>query len=371
MKAADRMARGQDARRSLAERLRDLRAARWPGLRVKQSELASALGVSVPTVSSWESLTNPVLPPVRHLESIASFYASRRSMTEGAPHVPLPADLTGAEQQDREGLWGEFRKMRSAALRATPPKGAAAGSPLESDLWSFPDGKPIVIVCAELPGDMLKDVRYADPHDPDFIRLYRLADLDSLFELHGHLRAVNPHNQVDVRRATNLANDDLSSHLVILGGVDWNPLARSVLSRLSLPVRQVADWAANKPPYFEVTVDGETKRFSPRLEHLSEPGPAGGREVLTEDVALFVRAANPANLATTVTICNGMYGNGTYGAVRALTDARFRDQNSTYARERFEDSAEFCILTRVRIIENLGMTPDWTVAENVLFGWSR
>jgi len=365
------MARGQDARRSLAERLRDLRAARWPGLRVKQSELANALGVSVPTVSSWESLTNPVLPPVRHLESIASFYASRRSMTEGAPHVPLPADLTGAEQQDRDGLWGEFRKMRSAALRATPPKGAAVGSPLESDLWSFPDGKSIVIVCAELPGDMLKEVRYADPHDPDFIRLYRMADLDSLFELHGHLRAVNPHNQVDVRRATNLTNDDLSSHLVILGGVDWNPLARSVLHRLSLPVRQVTDWAAKKLPYFEVTEDGEAKRFSPRLEHLSEPGPEGVREVLTEDVALFVRAANPANLATTVTICNGMYGNGTYGAVRALTDARFRDQNSTYVRERFEDSAEFCILTRVRIIENLGMTPDWTVAENVLFEWSR
>jgi hypothetical protein len=338
---------------------------------VKQSDLASALGVSVPTVSSWESLANPVLPPVRHLESIASFYASRRSMTEGAPHVPLPADLTGAEQQDREGLWGELRKMRSAAQRATPPKGPAVGGPLESDLWNFPDGMPIVIVCAELPGDMLKTVRYANPRDPDFIRLYRLADLDSLFELHGHLRAVNPRNQVDLRLATNLTNDDLSSHLVILGGVDWNPLARSVLSGLSLPVRQVADWAADKPPYFEVTVDGETERFSPRLEHRDEPETDGGHEVLTEDVALFVRAANPANRDRTLTICNGMYGNGTYGAVRALTDARFRDRNSDYVRERFEGKAEFCILTRVRIIENLGMTPDWTVAENVLFEWSR
>jgi hypothetical protein len=154
-------------------------------------------------------------------------------MTEGDPHVPLPADLTEAEQRDREGLWGELGKMRNAAQRAAPVKGAAAGSPLESDLWSFPDGMPIVIVCAELPGDMLSTVRYADPRDPDFVRLYRLADLDSLFELHGHLRAVNPRNQVELRRATNLTNDDLSSHLVILGGVDWNPLARSVLSRLS------------------------------------------------------------------------------------------------------------------------------------------
>jgi len=365
------MANGQDARRSLAERLRDLRTARWPGLKVKQSDLASALGLSVPTISSWESQTSLVLPPIRHLESMASFYASRRSMTEGPPHVPLLDDLTLAEQQAREDLWGELRKMSMAAQRAALPKGAAVGSPLESDLWSFPDGKPIVIVCAELPGEMLKDVRYADPDVPDFISLYRLADLDSLFELYGHLRAVNPRNQVDLRRATNLTNDDLTSHLVILGGVDWNRLARSVLGRLSLPVRQVTDWDARKLPYFEVKENGETKRFSPRLEPSGDTGSSDAREVLHEDVALFVRAANPQNQEATVTICNGMYGNGTYGAVRALTDARFRDKNSAYVRERFEDSAVFCILTKVTIVENLGMTPDWTVAETVLFEWSR
>jgi hypothetical protein len=104
---------------------------------------------------------------------------------------------------------------------------------------------------------------------------------------------------------------------------------------------------------------------------MGEPGSDGSREVLMEDVALFVRAANPTNRDTTVTICNGMYGNGTYGAVRALTDARFRERNSIYVREHFEGNAEFCILTRVTIVENLGMTPDWTVAENVLFEWSR
>ena len=213
------MVRGQDPGRSLAERLRDLRTARWPGLRVKQSDLASALGVSVPTVSSWESLTNPVLPPIRHLESMASFYASRRSMTEGPPHVPLPADLTGGEQQDREGLWGEFRKMRVAAQRAAPPKGAAVSSPLESDLWTFPTASQSSSSAPNCP-------RTCSAPCPTPTRTTRtssactgLADLDSLFELHGHLRAVNPRNQVDLRRATNLTNDDLTSHLVILGGV--------------------------------------------------------------------------------------------------------------------------------------------------------
>lgn len=367
----DSVAREQDSWRSLAERLRELRTGHWPGLKVRQAQLASALGVSVPTVSSWESLTNPVLPPLQHLKSIARFYSSRRSMTEGVPHVPPEADLTSVERQDLEVLWDELRAMRSTAQRTAPSRRAAGAGPLESDLWHFPDGMPIYIVCAELPEKMLKEVKYADPGNPDFIRMYRLADLDSLFELHGHLRAVNPHSQVEWRMATNLSPDDITSHLVILGGVDWNMLARSVLSRLSLPVKQVTQWNSDELPYFEVMEDRVARRFSPILEHEAEPGSAEGRDVLHEDVALFVRAANPENRATTVTICNGMYGNGTYGAVRALTDARFRDKNTAYIRDRFRAKAEFCIVTRVTIMENLGLTPDWTVSENRLFEWSR
>ena len=42
-----------------------------------------------------------------------------------------------------------------------------------------------------------------------------------------------------------------------------------------------------------------------------------------------------ANKRRTVTVCNGMYGRGTYGAVRALTDVRFRDSNDGYVKSRF------------------------------------
>jgi len=46
--------------------------------------------------------------------------------------------------------------------------------------------------------------------------------LDALFELHGHIRATNPLNDVMLRSAAELVPDDYSSHLVVLGGVDWN-----------------------------------------------------------------------------------------------------------------------------------------------------
>jgi hypothetical protein len=92
---------------------------------------------------------------------------------------------------------------------------------------------------------------------------------------------------------------------------------------------------------------------------------------LREDVALFVRAASPFNRKRFVTICSGMYGRGTYGAVRALTDERFRDRNMEYIQARFAGSETFCLLTRVTVENGATLTPDWTVPETVLFEWSR
>ena len=88
-------------------------------------------------------------------------------------------------------------------------------------------------------------------------------------------------------------------------------------------------------------------------------------------MALFARAVSPFNRKRTITVCNGMYGRGTYGAVRALTDARFRDRNSEYLRTRFGDSDTYCILTRVPIVNGRTLTPDWTTGENtLLFEWA-
>jgi len=80
---------------------------------------------------------------------------------------------------------------------------------------------------------------------------------------------------------------------------------------------------------------------------------------------------SPFNRKRFVTICNGMYGRGTYGAVRALTDERFRDRNAEYLRDTFGDSEAFCILTRVPVQAVRTLTPDWTVPGTVLFKWSR
>ena len=47
---------------------------------------------------------------------------------------------------------------------------------------------------------MLDRMPYTDVEDPDYIELLTYSELSALFELHGHLRAANPANQVQADR---------------------------------------------------------------------------------------------------------------------------------------------------------------------------
>jgi hypothetical protein len=370
----------RDPRRALARRLRALREKRWPERKVNQAQLAAALGgdgnrsVSVPLISSWESRTNPKVPPASRIQDIATFFASPRSFDGQVGRLLNPDEMTGQEKAAREDLLQELTHLRDEALGAPSPSRLQATVPaatrriaqsLNAGPYRFRDDEDIFIVCAQLPPDMQR-MRYADPADPDFIDLYRYSDLDSLLEMFGHLRATNPASHVGYRAADQLSPDDYTAHLVSLGGVDWNEATTSVVERLQLPVKQITDWDKEEGAYFEVTEeDGRTVAHRPRLEG------SGGRKLLREDVALYAWAVSPFNRKRFVTICNGMYGRGTYGAVRTLTDARFRDRNMEYIQARFTGSEAFCILSRVTVENGVTLTPDWTLPETRLFEWSR
>jgi hypothetical protein len=346
-----------------------LREERWPNVKITQPQLAQVLGgkrpLSVPLISSWESASNPKIPPIPRLEAYATFFATERSVAEDPPRMLSSDEMTEPERLARDELLKDLMSMRKDALRATgTPSPNMEFEALSIGPWRFDDGRPITIVCAQLPPDMLRQMPYTDPKNPDFVELYAYADLDSLFELYGHLRAANPTNQINIRTAQRLDPDDYTTHLVSLGGVDWNRAASPLLDQLQLPVRHVANWESGEGA-FEVELNGRSVQHRPRLHNVQ------GGEILREDVALFARAVNPYNRLRTVSICNGMYSSGSYGAVRALTDARFRDRNAAYLHERFGGSESFCILSRVVIASGTPLTPDWTVPENRLYEWSR
>ena len=92
----------------LAQRLRDLREKSWPEAGLTQAALANALSseerVSSATVSSWESLSSPKVPPRSRLTAYARFFATRRSVEADPPRLLALDELTDAEREAYQAL---------------------------------------------------------------------------------------------------------------------------------------------------------------------------------------------------------------------------------------------------------------------------
>jgi transcriptional regulator with XRE-family HTH domain len=364
----------EQSARALALRLRALREEHWYDVKVTQQQIAEAFGGDKPLseslISSWESVRRPVTPPLNRLRAYATFFATPRSIEGGRARLLSEAELTPEELAERDRLheellllWNAERSPGAVDARRTPL--ATTGDAIGGGSWYFPDKRPITIICPRLPQDLREAMPYTNSRDPDYVRSYTYADLDSLIELHGHIRATNPPVEVHIRTPEDMEEDDYTAHLVVLGGVDWNPVTRDIFRRLNLPIRQMP--RPSDPVYsghFVVNGPEGQQEFPPSLEDRD------GRPVLREDVAMIYRGPSPYNSKRTVTLCNGMFGRGTYGAVRALTDARFRDRNEEYLAGRFPGK-EFGVLTRVLIVNGEALTPDWTLATNRLFEWPQ
>jgi transcriptional regulator with XRE-family HTH domain len=339
-----------------ARRLRELRGA------TRQRILAAALSVSVPLISSWE--TGKAVPPPDRIDGYARFFATGRSIDEqGHPRLLAADELQPDERQRFRALRAELLQLRPATA-AVHRNGLTTRSPWEG-LWHFADRAPITIVCAALPADLRADEQYTSPDSPDYIELYTYADLDALVELYGHLLAANPGVVVDRKLAQNLSPTDLTNHLVLLGGVDWNPMTQQVMTALDVPVSQARREDDPDIGAFQV-IEGEAVTVFPSTLDDTDPSPR-----LTEDVAQFCRGPNPFNRMRTVTICNGNYGRGTLAAVRTLTDPRFRDRNRAYIEARFSPDETYSLLARVNIVQGKVVTPDWTQDGTILHEWSK
>lgn len=365
----------EDPGQALARRLRALREEHWAYPTITQGQLAEALDparpLSVPLISSWESLVNPKVPPLSRLAAYATFFATPRSVARKPYRTLELSELTEQERANREELLQELSDLRAAAMLARRrsqqllvPGPAGTLEPVEESMWRFPEGEPVIIVDTALPTDLTASMPYADPRSPDYMELYTYADPDAVTELYGHIRAMNPHNRsVRYRTANKLRTDDLTgAHLVLLGGVDWNEVTTDLLGRIELPVRQVGR-DLDEPEGFEVEVDGQRRRFSSVVQQV------GGRELLVEDIAHLFRGPNPYNHLRTVTLCNGMYGRGTYGAVRTFTDHNFRDRNERYLRGKFAGQKSFSLVMRVQVVNGRVVTPDFTAAGTVVHEW--
>jgi transcriptional regulator with XRE-family HTH domain len=429
----------------LAARLRELRSTGL-GIYVTQRQLADALGISVPLISSWENPASSALPPEDRLQALARFYATPRSL-EGGPHLLDLAELSKEEEQARRDLIDELGRLRD--LGSAPPSARRTGA-LGGRFFYFPDGLPVRIIGSRLSEyevlpsppsrdladaarrlrDLVADdappgvdealdaldryvdgvatlrrlvdlgryrggvdeadwralargfagggVQYANPWHPNAIHSLWNGDMDAVIELHGHIRAENPGTDVRWLLDSEVQADDLTgAHVVILGaGLNPGPGAPLDFLRRRMNLPLLAQTSPEDPEYggsFVVSVDGDGRpdidgkkreQFCPRF--LTSDGRRlldQGEPVLEYDVALLARAPNPMNLAATVTIASGVFSRGTYGAVRALTDANLRGINEKYLTEHL-DITSFWMLMHVPVFGGptgaQTLTPDLT-----------
>jgi transcriptional regulator with XRE-family HTH domain len=358
----------------LARRLRDLRESQ----QLTQSVLACALStdsrVVVATISSWESLSNPKLPPEDRLRAYALLFC-RASTGSTPPRVWREDDLSAGERERFQNLLRGLLALRDA-VRQQPE--SSLGTPYSFD---FESGR-ITIVCPELPDVGRSPL--ADKSNPNHTRLYRYADLDALVEMWGHVRSSNPEHRAGHRLPAELTADHLPGHLILLGGIGWNKVTSRLLRVLDvLPIRQVAvpeqadgevfrsrDGAEYRPLWEEGDDAGLEDPTGASVEMTPQDSWCDGKPLeLVEDVALLARLRNPFNHSRTITICTGVYSRGVLGAVRTLTDEAVREQNEAYIAHRFP-SGSFAVLMRVPVVNGEALTPDLEIPDNRLFEWS-
>jgi hypothetical protein len=337
----------------LANRLRELRERAF--VRLTQSQLGYAFGtpdepLSPAAISMWENPTSGRLPPTSRLEAYALLFCTPRSF-EGGVHMLSVDELTPQEQDRLEELRRELLGLRD---NAEPREGAPSPSRAQS-MWHFPDRSHITLVCSWLPDDSRPPM--AELGNLNYVRLSGLADLDTLVDIYGAIKAYNPESRVDIRPAEDLTQRDVASHLVLIGGLTWKTVTRW-FSRI-FPVPIEAGDPADRGAIVVRDPDNGEREYAYTLVD----------DELVEDVGFFARGENPAAPRRTLTIVGGITTRGVHGAARCFIDPEMRDRNEEYLNPRFPHGSTYCIVMRVPVVNNDPLTPDLSIEENRLFEW--
>jgi Helix-turn-helix domain len=337
----------------LAKRLRELREREF-GRPLTQTELGRAIGdsrnpLSPATISAWENPGSGRLVPLQKLATYARLFCTPRSL-EGAPHLIAVDDLTHDERERMAELLLGLTDLREAAAER-PPATAIAES-----MWHFPDHAQTTLVCSRLSPDHMPP--RSDPDNLNYEHFSDLADLDTLIDVYGAIRAYNPPStRVVITAAQDLTQRDVANHLVLIGGPAWETV-EPVLGRL-FPISIKPGDPATKGT-LEINDPDGNREFPYRLDD--------GR--LLEDVGFFARGNNPAAPLRTLTIIGGITTRGVHGAARCFIDQEMRERNEQYLNPpRFPPGCTYIIVMRVPVINRDPVTPDLSRPENRLYEW--
>ena len=323
------------ARRLLASRLRALRESTFAA-KLTQDQLAAALGRDKPlssaAISMWENGEIDKWPSQSRLVQYALIFSTPQSLGP-APHVPDESTLDKPARMRFQALRKDLLELRNAAEQEARRERSTPSSLGGNELWHHDRGEKLFVVAPEVP---------ADDEGINYIRLARYGDLDAFFEMYVALTRMGYHNLS--HRSAREPGIGTARNLVLIGGPGANPLTRTFQHLLDLPIEQRTE-PAGGPEVFRMP-DGTTVL----------PKVLDGSHVV-EDVGLFVRAVNPTNPDTDVTICSGCYTYGVLGAVHLVTNPRLAADNLQAVRDRLGQTRSFAVLFRVKVIDRRVPTP--------------
>lgn len=176
-------------------------------------------------------------------------------------------------------------------------------------LWGFKDGDKVLLVCSELDEPVKRQL----VEDREFIYLMKYGDLDAWVETIFSLLRVYPNIELWLVSAGELAQAqvDLDSHIIVIGGPDYNGLTDQLLS-----------------------MKNGTTRIAYRSPDLSEKSKTAPAEIaifdkitdsefvgtnLSGDYGYFERISNPHDRLKNIIIIGGCHTVGVTGAAKMFS----------------------------------------------------
>lgn len=163
--------------------------------------------------------------------------------------------------------------------------------------------KKINIICPTLPNNRKYRPSFASPRSSEYVELAKYGDLDALVELLEMLPILYPESAVNRMASQDVTVNHLKDNLIILGGPDFNGVARDFIDRVELPIRYKS---GNREAEFEDTRTGRRYRMIIK----------SGR--VHQDYGLFARFPNPFDPQKHVVMIGGLETFGVLGTARTF-----------------------------------------------------
>lgn len=233
-------------------------------------------------------------------------------------------------------------------------------------IWGFKDGDSVIVVCSEL--DNPEERQHVEPRE--FIYSLKYGDVDAYFEVMLTLLRLYP--SIKLRSMSSGEAEttrlDLSSHIVVIGGPDYNALTRRILS-----------WGITQFEYRSPYVDVKPVQCPP--DEIVIYDRLHDKEYCYlddyHDYGYFERIINPYNPDKYIILIGGCHTIGVTGAIRAFSMAESREgeipstvlRNAEMVAKHIGKAKTFAVLVDVERIGQTISTPvirreDITVRNN-------